>query len=107
MFKCRYTIIVWNLVFEWLGIHSPTLSWSSFQPIKEWWCSNDGMVQNYRKAKTSLQMLICWEIWNERNARVFRSKPCHPSRVVVTIKDEAKTWVIAWARLLGNLIMGE
>ncbi|XBI90366.1 hypothetical protein VPH35_028009 [Triticum aestivum] len=107
MFKCPYTLRVWNMVFDWLGIQSATPGWSNLQIIKQWWTSNDGMQRNSRKANNSLQMLICWEIWNERNTRVFRSKALHTSRVAATIKDEANTWVIVGARLLGNLILGE
>ncbi|XBI52970.1 hypothetical protein VPH35_035267 [Triticum aestivum] len=104
MFKCPYAIKVWNMVFDWLGIQSATPGCSNLRTIKQWWGSNDRMQRNFGKANNSLQMLICWEIWNERNARVFRSKASPPSRVVATIKDEAKTWFIAGARLMGNLI---
>uniref|UniRef100_A0A453F3K7 Reverse transcriptase zinc-binding domain-containing protein n=1 Tax=Aegilops tauschii subsp. strangulata TaxID=200361 RepID=A0A453F3K7_AEGTS len=74
MFKCGFTIRVWNIIYNWLGIQSANPSWSNLQTVKQWWSSNEGRPGYSRKANNSLQMFICWEIWNERNARVFRSK---------------------------------
>ncbi|XBI10029.1 hypothetical protein VPH35_137430 [Triticum aestivum] len=107
MFKCCFTIRVWNFIFDWLGWQFSTLSWDDLETVNQWWIASEDWPGYCRKAVNSLQMLICWEIWNERNARVFRNKASLPSRVAASIKDEAKTWVVVGARLLGNILPGE
>jgi hypothetical protein len=52
-------------------------------------------------------LLVVWEIWKERNARVFRKK-LSPSFVILdTIKCETRLWVLAGAKRLGDLMPGE
>jgi hypothetical protein len=60
-----------------------------------------------RKAISSLALLVTWEVWNERNARVFRNKhtPSHVS--IEKIKAGAHLWVRAGAKHLGNIMPGE
>lgn len=36
------------------------------------------------------KMLVCWAIWNERNARVFRNMASLPAEVVASIKAKAR-----------------
>jgi hypothetical protein len=60
-----------------------------------------------RKTISSLTLLVTWEIWNERSARVFRNKHA-PSQVILEkIKSEARLWVRAGAKHLGNIMPGE
>jgi hypothetical protein len=42
-----------------------------------------------RKSLVTLIMLVSWEIWNERNARVFRNIATLPNIVVEKIRGEA------------------
>jgi hypothetical protein len=52
-------------------------------------------------------LLVVTEIWKERNARVFRNK-LSPSFVIFElIKAEARLWVLAGAKRLGDLMPGE
>uniref|UniRef100_A0A8I6X1E1 Uncharacterized protein n=1 Tax=Hordeum vulgare subsp. vulgare TaxID=112509 RepID=A0A8I6X1E1_HORVV len=95
MFKCHYTVRVWNLIYVWLGRQSVTPSWHDLHQVKQWWNLGKGQPRYSRKVINSLQMLICWEIWNERNARVFRNKASLSTRVVAKIREGAKTWVVA------------
>lgn len=48
---------------------------------------NGGAV---RKGLVSLLMLVSWEAWNERNARVYRSISSLPSVKIGKIKEEDK-----------------
>ncbi|KAF7052768.1 hypothetical protein CFC21_060822 [Triticum aestivum] len=107
MFKCRFTIRVWNFIFGWLGWQSATPSRCDLRTVNQWWISSEGQLGYSRKVIHSLQMLIYSEIWNERNARVFCNKYSPPSRVAATIREEAKTWVIAGAIFLGIILPGE
>ena len=60
-----------------------------------------------RKAMASITMLVSWEIWNERNARVFRNKYAPPMALLAKIKTEARLWVLAGAKRLGEIMPGE
>jgi hypothetical protein len=55
----------------------------------------------------SLAMLIIWEVWNERNDRVFKNKSAPTQVVFEKIKKEANLWVLAGAKSLSNLMPRE
>jgi hypothetical protein len=48
-----------------------------------------------------------WEIGKERNARVFRQKISPTFIILDKIKCEARLWVIAGAKRLGDLMPEE
>ena len=52
-------------------------------------------------------MLVSWEIWKERNARVFRSSATPTAVVVRNIKEEVRLWVMAGAKNLGVVMPRE
>lgn len=60
-----------------------------------------------RRALASLTLLVSWEIWNERNARVFKNKHAPPLVLLDKIKKEARLWVLADAKRLGEIMPGE
>jgi hypothetical protein len=66
----------------------------------------EGSLPN-RKALASLTLLVSWEIWNERNARVFRNKQVPPLVILDKIKNEARLWVIEGGKRLGYLLPGQ
>ena len=72
--------------------------------IKDWWDSLAGDGAHNRKAMASLTLLTTWEIWNERNARVFKKKFAPPQIVLERIKREARLWVTAGAKRLGEIM---
>jgi hypothetical protein len=47
--------------------------------------------------------LIIWELWKERNARVFSNKASMPLAVMQKIKDESKNWILAGAKHLADI----
>jgi hypothetical protein len=55
-----------------------------------------------RKAISSLVLLVTWELWNERNARVLNNKYANHDVILDKIKREARLWVIAGAKRLGQ-----
>ena len=58
------------------------------------------------KGLKSLVILVCWEIWNERNARIFNSTEAPSFTVAEKIKGEASAWILAGAKHLACLISG-
>ncbi|OEL17550.1 hypothetical protein BAE44_0021431, partial [Dichanthelium oligosanthes] len=55
------------------------------------------------RAVRSLILLVAWELWNQRNARIFRRK-FTSSEDLVKIKEEATTWCAARAKWLSEII---
>jgi hypothetical protein len=104
---CRYTVRIWELLKGWLGLQGfcPRL-WSGLG-IHEWWSSMVEGSGPHRKGLASLLLLTVWEIWKERNARVFRHKSSPSFVIFDSIKCEARLWVLAGAKRLGELMPGE
>jgi hypothetical protein len=108
LFKCRYSVRIWRMIQSWLGLDSfnPD-SWSAFVTVKEWWSSLCLPGGRRRRALSSLFLLVVWELWNERNARVFRGVSSMPSVVFAKIKHEASLWGLAGAKHLRTLMPRE
>jgi hypothetical protein len=71
---CRFTTRVWKLLKEWLGLHGlHPRHWVDLS-TQEWWSLLTEGASPRRKGLTFLTLLTVWEIWKERNARVFRQK---------------------------------
>jgi hypothetical protein len=102
---CRFTLRLWNKAKEWLGLLAlRTNNWADlFFP--EWW--NISTSGHGRKGLATLYMLIIWEIWNERNDRVFKNKQAPLQIIFDRVKKEARLWVLAGAKHLDHLMPGE
>jgi hypothetical protein len=75
--------------------------------IADWWFMMGRGSSATRKCIASLTLLISWEIWCERNARVFHRKHAPSIVVLDKVKCEVRLWVLAGAKHLGNLMPGE
>jgi hypothetical protein len=60
-----------------------------------------------RKAIASLALIVTWDIWNKRNARVFNSKHTPPLVLLEKMKREARLWVTVGVKKLGHILTGE
>jgi hypothetical protein len=102
---CRFTLRLWDKAKDGFDIPATHAnSWAGFS-FPEWWTMIS--TGHNRKGMASLSMLIIWEVWNERNDRVFKNKHA-PSQVVFErIKKEATLWVLAGAKNLSNLMPRE
>jgi hypothetical protein len=104
---CRYTTRIWELLKDWLGIQGiHPRQWGGLG-IQEWWSSMVEGSSMHRKGLATLTLLTVWEIWQERNARVFCNKLSPTFVLLDKIKNEARLWVLAGAKGLGNLMPGE
>ena len=52
-------------------------------------------------------MLVSWEVWNERNARVFRNKATTSIMLIEKIKEETTVWCLAGAKALSSIVPRE
>jgi hypothetical protein len=51
----------------------------------------------------SLILLVIWEVWKERNDRVFNRREAAPPSLLAKIKSEAPAWMAAGAKDLALL----
>jgi hypothetical protein len=108
IFRCRYTLRIWTEIKTWMGLTGVDITdWSSFDNVNDWWHHLVGVNGNVRKGLASLVMLVSWEIWNERNARVFRKVSSMPNVITSRIKAEVRLWGLAGAKRLSSLMPRE
>uniref|UniRef100_A0A453PZ75 Reverse transcriptase zinc-binding domain-containing protein n=1 Tax=Aegilops tauschii subsp. strangulata TaxID=200361 RepID=A0A453PZ75_AEGTS len=108
LFQCRFSGRVWNEITVWLGIHHYTpLTWRNEDSVRARWIKAVGAGDQHRKALASVMMLVSWEIWKERNARIFRNMAAPTTIVVSRIKEEARLWALAGAKHLSLLMSRE
>lgn len=108
LFSCKFSIRIWLMVRDWLGLAelNPS-SWQDINSVREWWDSNILGVGMRSKAIASIAMLVIWELWNERNARAFRNISTMPLIIFYKIKNETRNWMLAGAKHLSSIMPGE
>ncbi|KAF8711217.1 hypothetical protein HU200_029233 [Digitaria exilis] len=52
-------------------------------------------------------MLVMWEIWKERNGRVFQRRESSVPSLLGKIKNEVVAWRLAGAKHRGSLFLRE
>lgn len=106
--ECRFTRRIWTLTSTWSA--QPTLApneWRQSSTSLEWWTNITTTSELPRKGITSLTLLIVWEIWKERNARVFRNHGRPVGSLMSAIKGEASAWIAAGAKGLESFLARE
>jgi len=102
-FECPYSRLVWQLVATWSGCPSlqPT-SWKEALQLED--CFNQTIRAGGKKEHT-LAILTVWNIWNRRNAVIFREERKAPHSLLVDIKDMAHQWSLAGCKALRNSLV--
>jgi hypothetical protein len=59
---------------------------------------------DHRDGIRSIIILVLWELWTERNARIFKEKASTLRQLMHRIQDEANGWAFAGAKKLQRLI---
>lgn len=80
---------VWVLVAVWCHDHDAVRVPDRLQTMEHWW--NTGLAGATSAAKNRCAtIMICtaWNIWKERNRRIFDGVSSSPRRVLQLIKDE-------------------
>ncbi len=57
-----------------------------------------------KKGLRSLILLVVWEIWKERNRRIFDHKEMAVGLLLAKIKEEASLWALAEAKRLREFV---
>ncbi|PNT61102.1 hypothetical protein BRADI_5g10411v3 [Brachypodium distachyon] len=89
LFRCRFSTRIWNMIKDWMELTEiePT-TWVHIRSVEQWWTSII-LAHGHRKmAIASLAMLVAWELWKKRNARVFRNVATMPTIIMNKIKIE-------------------
>ena len=108
LFKYRFTTHIWTSLKNWLGLHDVTPEgWHVHNTIEDWCSQVIHKRWPYRKAPASIVMLISWEVWKERNARVFQNKSSTSRMLVSRIKKEMTMWCLVRANSLCNVMPRE
>jgi hypothetical protein len=99
---------VWNKVKDWLGLHDvDPSSWHAMGSVKDWWMQAVHKQGQFKKTMGSTAMLISWELWNERNARIFWNNVYTSSMIIIKIKEELALWSLAGAKAVSIVILRE
>jgi hypothetical protein len=106
-FHCHFTVRIWEQLRDWFGILGLHPRQGAGIDIHDWWSSLVEGTSPHRKGLSSLALLVVWEIWKERNARVFRNKLLTSVVIFDLIKAEVRLWVLAGTKHLGDLMLGE
>ena len=93
---CAVVNIIWGQILSWANIQRVTPSIQD--NLREWWVHTRVLFTGTTRRKLdTMIVLVAWEVWRERNRRVF-DKIVKPINVLIEhIKNEAKQWNLASA----------
>jgi hypothetical protein len=98
--ECCFSRIIWEKVGTWImaGELRPA-NWGQANDLGQWFVDMGSSGQrSTRDGVRSMIMLTVWEIWKERNNRVFSKITRTSEQVFSAIQDEAKIWIRAGNR---------
>jgi mannosylglycoprotein endo-beta-mannosidase len=99
--ECTWSRKVWSALATMSN--SPSLlpsNWNQATTLSDWIqiCRMNSPTEK-RKGVHSLLLLATWEIWRERNRRIFQHEELSVEALVVRIRDEAALWNMAGANI--------
>jgi hypothetical protein len=101
LFECRYSRRVWQQAASWLSCPSLLTDLGTGRDtVLQYWHAITASPSACPKGLQTAVTLIGWELWKERNARVFNNKAYTPSTLMQRIKDEGANWIVAGAKHL-------
>lgn len=99
--RCSYSLQIWWPLLQQLDFTTINPGTGTLQ---DWWMLlRAQLAGGKRKGFDSLFALTSWQIWKERNARVFRGAESQSTEVLCRIKREGQDWIAAGATHLGCL----
>ena len=105
---CRVTKRVWTEIQRWTQTNLQMIKWSGCDSVKQWWNLVVDSLNNPRIPLRTLVILVSWEIWCERNARIFWNTASPLASILAKIKEEGRAWVKAGAYKLQEFgILGD
>jgi hypothetical protein len=105
LFECRFSKRIWTAAAAWLSCPDLIRCLGSGRPkVLDYWHAIAKTPTSSPKGLRTAIMLIAWEIWKERNERVFSNKSTLPSVIMHKIREEGKDWILAGAKNLAELV---
>ena len=105
LFECRYSRRIWTAAASWLSCPDLLRCLGTGRPkVLDYWNAIAKTPSSSPKGLRTAIMLITWEIWKERNERVFNNKSSLPSVIMHKIREEGKDWILAGAKSLAELM---
>lgn len=104
LFVCRYSRRIWWDAASWLCCPSPLQCIGDGRPtVLQYWEAATQAPSACPKGLKTAVTLITWELWKERNARVFNNRFAMLAILMQKIKDEGKNWILAGAKHLEEI----
>jgi hypothetical protein len=64
--------------------------------VSAWWLQRRLLLDSVkRRGFDSLVLLVSWEVWKERNARIFRNEVSTAAAIAKRVHDEGSQWIDA------------
>jgi hypothetical protein len=98
--ECPYSLKVWSAVATKLSHDEmkPNSWTNTYHNFQSWYRGLVGTLsKERRKTVVTLTNLVCWEIWKERNRRIFEKKEMPASAMIVKTLEEVDVWRMAGA----------
>jgi hypothetical protein len=96
LMRCLYARQVWFGCITAVGLNIVEPNRDS--SLESWWSSARELVRRKdRRSFDTLVILIAWQIWKQRNARVFGNTQlqCSTTQLLFRIKEEFELWKLA------------
>jgi hypothetical protein len=91
---CPFARAVWRQILVWEGLSllaqaDPT----HFSSIKVWWeATSSPLPKNQKRDFNGLMIYTLWNIWKERNRRIFENSALTPIQLALKIKEDVCTF---------------
>jgi hypothetical protein len=100
--SCSFSRHIWWTILAVLGVDASQVG-GGF--VIDWWEHwRRRWHGDKRKGADTLFALVAWELWKERNARLFRNEAANIAQFLAKIKHIADLWIDAGARHLGEVV---
>ena len=102
---CRYSKRIWEAVRSWTHGKFPSCEgWNNMDSVVQRWLTVGTSTASPCKAVRSMTLLVTWELWRERNARIFEHQYKSRTVLIAKIKEEARLWCSAGAKRLREIL---
>jgi hypothetical protein len=98
--ECPYSLKVWSSIASKLDQHELTPNnWPNTNHNFQSWYRNlvGRTAKDRRRTIFTLTNLVCWELWKERNRRIFEKKELPSCVMIAKTLEEIDIWRIAGA----------
>jgi hypothetical protein len=100
--SCVFVREIWHWLLARVGfLH---LCPDANSSLVDWWLQARAQAPNpFRRGFDTLVLLVSWEVWKERNRRMFENLSRTPAEVLALIRNEGDSWIAAGFRSLAPL----